>query len=813
MAERALVTPRRLGPGPTTTLGSAADGVAPDDADRFSQLGLRVERRLSHGMIVSREGERGGGDAPWREVEAMGFRVKLLPDDSSLEVGEYRIEVKSGDTPEVPPELSVPDELRESWPHHLVQLDGSPTAERVARIEAYGVEVVEPISDHALFVYAPPERVARLRGPGGLGVPDGFVVWTGPFLPAYRIALELLNAPGGVECVNVGVYPAEQGGAVAAAIGEAGGQVLRQWERTGSYRHRLAFLVALVDADAIPRVARIPWVRSLYRQATSMQPDDERSVQIVVPRLDGKPPPHTGPVRAYSDALAQLGLDGSGVVIGFCDTGVDTNDTCSNGTLHGDLRGRMVFFEDVTSRSVLVDLHGHGTHVAGIAVGSGASGAAEADGWVLGQGVAPAASFGCVNAVDNLKQPILGPGTVPGGPGLEPFARYTRLMVSNGVHVMNNSWGQDPSVGYTANAAMVDRLARDPNADDLADPSTDYLVLVFSAGNKGPDPRTICEPKEAKNVIVVGGSLNGRNDADIRGVAETSSRGPARDGRLLPTVVAPGDEIVSARSTVEVSPGVRAKPPFRESRLTEGGEVEEVIHHDHSVQSGTSQAAPHVAGLCALLIQWWGRRFPGARPSSAMLKALLVNGAEDLADGPDGRPQGTLAHVPSCDQGWGRVCLASMVAREPKVLHDQAPPLTAPGEEHRRIVEIADPARQLRVTLAWTDPPGTPGAARALINDLDLEVIELASGRVFKGNVFRDGVSVPDAGDADALNNLECVYVDRPAGRYAVIVIASKLVSEALPPFRIGEWQDYALVVDNAVEIGTAVVEQPPVFT
>lgn len=790
MTERALVTRRADAQAPPTAVKVSGSGAEPNEEVAFGELSLSAERRLAGGTLV-RSDASDAADRPWRELEARGYRVKRLPEGHIIQVGNFRLDigVEGAEGPPVPPELSVPAGLENHWPHHLVQLIAPPTQEWIQRIEAEGVDVAEPISRYALFVCAPPDRVASLRGlklPGDEPGEASFVAWTGPFQPAYRVAPELLRASGRLRYVNVGVYPEGRVEEVAESIAALGGRVMERWGREGAYRDRFAFLVAELDADRIPEVACLPWVRSLHPQAARMTAEDERSVQIVAPRLDGRPPPTTSPVRAYQDVLAALKLDGSGVVVGICDTGVDTNDAAA--IAHSDLRGRVAFCRDVTGGERRGDLHGHGTHVAAIAVGDGASGVADADGWVLGQGVAPGARFGSVNPVE-----------IGGAAPLKPFSEYTRIMVREGAHVMNNSWGMEPGAGYTAVAALLDRLVRDPNADDLSDPAFGYLVIVCSAGNRGSAAETITDPKEAKNVIVVGSSHNWRGNADIRGVAPKSSRGPAQDGRCLPTVVAPGFRVVSARTTVLSSDGIRPGSSFEDS-----DDPKLSLYPEYSIEEGTSMAAAHVAGLCALIIQWWGIRFPGRRPSPAMVKALLVNGAEDLAGGPDGHG-GHLEPIPNNDQGWGRVCLSNIVAREPKILHDQDRPFEAAGEHVFR-VRVDDPGRPLRITLAWTDPPKAEKSVPALANDLDLEVTEVATGRRYKGNVFRGGFSVPDQGFSDDLNNLECVYVEKPVpgSVYRVDVIAAVLTGNARPPFRAMDdpWQDYALVMDNAVEVG-----------
>ncbi len=72
--------------------------------------------------------------------------------------------------------------------------------------------------------------------------------------------------------------------------------------------------------------------------------------------------------------------------------------------------------------------------------------------------------------------------------------------------------------------------------------------------------------------------------------------------------------------------------PNRPAYVDSGG----TAHNQHTVLTGTSMAAPHVSGLSALLVEWWRNR-TGQMPSAALVKALLVNTAEDLAGGPNWR--------------------------------------------------------------------------------------------------------------------------------------------------------------------------------
>ena len=704
------------------------------------------------------------------QYEAQGYRVKVLRDTNLLTVGDYVINTEIA-LPALPVEVRLEAADVAPWTHHLVQLQAPPEPEDIQKIEAEGVEVVEPLGPYGLFVVGSSETVSQL--PHKLGC----VAWTGPFQPAYRIAGALRSMTGRISNVAIGVYPAEEGPAVAGLVLDTGGDILGQSPPT-EHGGRYWRIVAVVDAAAVTTISRHPSVRWLEYAPPAPVLEGEREAQIAAGNLRGPVPPELSP--GYLAWLGALGLDGTGVNIAICDTGVDSNASNNTATAHPDVMGRQLAFIDYSNGAEPNDSHGHGTHVAGIALGNAGTGQNEggATPFAWGLGVAPGSRYITQNALRSKNWPP------------QDWAILTAAAVKAGAHVMNNSWADmAPGVGYTATSRRFDQLIRDPVPGSV-DPQ--YLVIVFSAGNSGPEPGTITGPKECKNAIVVGNSLTWRpgwgSPDDVRGISTDSSRGPARDGRLAPVVVAPGTDVSSARSNWSTRPKIAATGnPAGQNAYT--------------YMSGTSMAAPHVSGACALIIQWWQAR-TGTRPSPALLKALLVNSAEDCSGGPDGRG-GVLKPIPNNIQGWGRVSLANLF-RAPdlpqRTVVDGGPPFTANGQERvHRITALPD-NRPLRVTLAWTDAPAAANANPALVNDLDLEVIHLTTGRVYKGNHFTGGFSA-EGGDYDSLNNVECVFLRRAAtgDEYEVRVIASHLRADARPPYGTAQpWQDFALVIDNA---------------
>lgn len=253
-----------------------------------------------------------------------------------------------------------------------------------------------------------------------------------------------------------------------------------------------------------------------------------------------------------------LGLTGTNVVVNINDTGVDST--------HPDLAGRV--FAGTNFPSILTDLDGHGTHVAGTIASSGAHSPTNVASGSLSnanfRGMAPAAKI-FVLPVDLATGPYLSD------------AYLQETTASNRVFISNNSWIYFTS-DYNSSSASYDAAVRDalPRVT-----GSHPILYVFGAGNEGfgtedgqgGEAGSVLAPANAKNVIAVGAieSLrsitnevvaNGQTNqaflvqTDSRDqVASFSSRGnvgisiEGDFGRFKPDVVAPGSFIISTRAS------------------------------------------------------------------------------------------------------------------------------------------------------------------------------------------------------------------------------------------------------------------------
>ena len=253
-------------------------------------------------------------------------------------------------------------------------------------------------------------------------------------------------------------------------------------------------------------------------------------------------------------------------------------------------------------------------------------------------------------------------------------------------------------------------------------------------------------------------------------MADFSSRGPCADGRIKPDLVAPGTWIASLQSAS--ASDIYAWAP---------------IDDNYQYQGGTSQAGPHASGAAAVFVQFYRQSHTNATPSPALVKAALINTAGDMDDSFGTGP------VPNNDEGWGRIDLTPLFDSSIGFdFLDQTVLLTNSQVFERRLV-VASADQPLKVTLTYTDVPGFPGAAKALVNDLDLEVIG-PGGTPYRGNQIQNGESIPNPPNSDSINNVECVFLNSPiAGQYLIRVRATSIQQDSRQDTFATD-QDFALV-------------------
>ena len=273
---------------------------------------------------------------------------------------------------------------------------------------------------------------------------------------------------------------------------------------------------------------------------------------------------------------------GEGIVVGTFDTGVEADHPGLVEQYRGTTDGTHDYnwFDSRGESDTPVDPNGHGTHVTGTMVGG------EGENEV---GVAPEAQFigsaGCcvtgANVVDTF-QWFLAPTAVGGDAG-DPAKRP---------HVINNSWGYSDQFS-------------EPWLTDAMDAWTDAGIFhVWAAGNSGWDCDSVWSPAWNDNAayVVANHTEDGSiNDEDLG----PSSRGPGEDGQPGPDIAAPGTNVLSTYL---------------------GGSYVEL--------TGTSMAAPHVAGAVALL---WAE-FPELEGDIPATVALLDETAIDTEDSSCGGP-------------------------------------------------------------------------------------------------------------------------------------------------------------------------------
>jgi Subtilase family len=647
--------------------------------------------------------------------------------------------------PSTDPDLKSADDRSRRL--RLVQLTGPVRDDWRDRLEQQGLQVLAYVPHNAYLVWA--EAPAAVDAADRLDRTD-FVRWHGAVPLAAKRSPSREPASNVVELM---VLHVAQNGELSALVASLGGVVERS--HPAQPDGRLWNAVVRLDSHRIPDLVAsdgVVWVESAPGKP---ELGGEMSSLVVSGSFDT-----TAPAPGYRALLNDIGYDGTGVLWAVVDSGVDP--------LHPDLAG----LEGISYPGCETELPGddpgiagHGTPVASVVLGTAAAGYTDPDGFLWGLGIAPGSQLLSQNAICGSED------SWPPDGGWQILSRDGILAGAVG---SNNSWNsqEGDAHGYQISERVHDLMVRDGNFDtpDIAEP----YILVFNAGNHGPDPSTIPAPKEAKNLITVGAIENWREVGNLHTVVNYSSRGPTLDGRMFPTVVAPGRGVGAALHRLKGFYGV-----LYEVRDTDGL---------YMSFEGTSAAAPHVSGILAVATQWWRATRPSPVPSPAAARAMVVNAAVPLDEGPS---------VPNFDAGWGLANLGRMVAPDdPLWILDQTKVLSDSGGTWQQTVEVADPSKPLRITLAWTDAAAAAGADPTLVNDLDL-TIETA-GATYVGNHFEDGWSVP-GGSADRLNNLDDVHVAAPGAVVVVTITAANLPGDGVPYNGDPTDQDFALVCRNCL--------------
>lgn len=643
--------------------------------------------------------------------------------------------------------------------HDLVLVQWSNFGQRgvVQRIASSGAKLVQPLAPVSYLVWATAEQTHALRELPGIR-------WAGVLPPATRVSGNITDTTSELRVAVVG-----DATRILGLTGTVG-------DRTFTAMPGSIVEVA-GDARVAAALATLPNVYSVAASVDDPQLRDELAAQVVA---EGTP--RAGVEPGYRRFLRKIKADGSGVIVSQVDSGVDFN--------HPELSDRIKACISYAPVDTCLarnhdDVLGHGTHTLGILLGTGSLGITDLDGYNYGLGIAPGAKA----VVQNAASPAA-LGAFDGG--YRPLYRDAH---DAGAILSANSWGpSNLAQGYDETTREFDSIVRDINEDRKGDQP---MGLVFSIANGRGGVSTQGVPEEGKNLIAVGASGNRGLDAPgLDDLCTCTAHGPALDGRLLPTLVAPGQAVISTRATQGTLCGV----PLLGSSPTEPS-LEIPPSPFHAGCTGTSMASPHVSGGYAVFVDWYRNHHSNKTPSPALVKAAFVNGADDLAGGLDANGF-RIKHIPNNQQGWGRFNLGNVIDgwRRGAVHIDQSVVLTRSDQSHTIRVKAVDPSKQLKVSLVWTDAlgPGLGGKTPAWVNDLDL-IVRLK--KTWRGNVFSKGWSTV-GGKADRKNNIENVFLKKAGdGVYTIIVKAANIIGKGLPN-RAGKTnQDFALVATNAREV------------
>ncbi|MFI5195560.1 MAG: S8 family serine peptidase [Chitinophagales bacterium] len=501
-----------------------------------------------------------------------------------------------------------------------------------------------------------------------LSLPVHSIINIAPEWKAGDYLWKKVSSEGGVIEVLVSFYQNIDANAVKQFISRIGGQVRPgHIERYGSYN-------VVVAANKVHTIAQWYGVRYIS-PVTEIIPLDIQSRAAV-----------KGNISSATAMYGGYGLLGDSVTVGVGDN--------TSGIYHTDTRDRAINFNPALM------VH-HGVFTNGVV-----GGAANVD--PLSISLTPH-----VTLVDHYFDLIL-PATGA------MYHDYNMTITNNSYTLVEGDCNYAGT--YDAYSAFLDTLA-------IQYP---YVQHVFAAGNDGG---ITCSPylpgfatvgggyQPSKNIIVVGSIFDDYFNA------YDESRGPVKDGRLIPEIVAIGASVYA-----------------------------DIDFDVYEWSGGTSMSSPQVVSGLVALTQRYKQLNGGTQPRADLLKTIILNGAMDLGNpGPD------------YTYGFGVMDMY----RSLQIL-DNGHYLSntiANGDSQFFTVNVPTNTGQLKVMLYWNDAPASPSASKQLVNDLDLTVTDpsLAVHLPLVLDPAPANVNNIAMEQADHLNNVEQVTITNPAaGAYTI---------------------------------------------
>jgi len=613
--------------------------------------------------------------------------------------------------------------------YNIVQFDGPVKEEWKDALKAQGAELFDYIPDFAFIVRMDASRLEAVQS-----LPH--VRWAGEYRPSYKFSQKALDKQleagsdadqgvGALSLLKVIIFPGEDVDRIKCEILSMDGEVVQDSLESG-WDSSLIIKFPAERIEELGTIRGIKWIAPApkWRLHNNVSTD---VISARAPRKDHR-------------------LYGEWQTVGVCDTGLDKGLTDS-ANLHKDFldgkgQSRVVKIFDLSGGDKSIpDTDGHGTHVAGSVLGNGARSGSDP-----AKDNYPSTCFSGMAPMAKLV--FQSKGETP-DEKLPPLSKILDQARTAGANLHTNSWGGSMGSSYSSQSKELDQYIWDHR---------DFLVL-FSAGNTGVDKDadgivdlySLDEPGTAKNCLTVGASEGNRPkgcghdmpwgqgwpnffSADPiksdhvsnrpAGIAGFSSRGPVLDGRYKPDLVAPGTNILSTRSSVCTKTGWG-------------------VYNDYYLwNGGTSMSTPITAGTAALVREYFNKVVKIASPSAALLKAALLNGAEDITPGQYGTgntQEIPNAPVPNNVEGWGRLNLENTVyPKSPATIlyYDEKKALQT-GESADHHVTVVNVSLPLKINLAWSDYPGSELAQGGLVNDLDLQVISPSSKTYYADNAIK----------------------------------------------------------------------------